>query len=182
MTEERLAEQSLEVLLTRVATETSGPAAGSAAAITAGMSAALVAKVARCSTRHLTDADMVITGADALHARALGLAEADAAAVSAMITQRSAKRRPEPNPTTDNMGTQSPAGYDARASAGSKPGDPTEIPHEIAGVAAQARELAERMTASANPLLLADAVAAQRLAEAAGAVCDTILESNQSLG
>lgn len=125
------------------------PAAGSAAAVAVGMAAALVGKVARRSRRHLDDADSLARTSDGLRERALHLAGADAAAVTAM--------------------TSSGTGVPPEAVA--VPREIGDLAHEVAGLAARVRE-------HGNPDLLADGVAAEHLAAAAGAATEAILTSN----
>lgn len=166
MTEQRLTQQSLERLLARMAAEKSGPAAGSAAATAAGMAAALVAKTARRSHRQLSDADTISSRADTLVSDALQLAAADAEAVSGLIAEQANR----------DSGTRSAAS----ASEPSPATDPNATPDQIGRLAAEVAELAAGLSKSGNPRLQADAVTAQRLAEAAGAGCDAILSSNRS--
>lgn len=125
------------------------PAAGSAAAVTAGMAAALVGKAARRSRRHLDDADALARTADGLRERALVLAGDDVAAVTAMVS--------------------SDAGLPPEAVA---------VPREIGGLAEEVAGLAERLCELGNPNLHADAVSARHLADAARAATDAILRSN----
>lgn len=167
MTEQRFTEQPLERLLARMATEKSGPAAGSAAASAVGMAAALVAKTARRSHRQLSDAAAISSRADTLLARALQLAEADADAVSGLIAEQAGRD----------------SGRSAAASSATRPvTDVNATPDEIGRLAAEVAELAADLSESGNPRLQADAVTAQRLAEAGGAGCAAILSSNRSTG
>lgn len=124
------------------------PAAGSAAAVAVGMAAALVGKAARRSRRHL-DADALARMADALRERALHLAGADAAAVTVM--------------TSSGTGV---------------PPEAVAVPREIGELATEVARLAAQLREHGNPDLLADAVAAQHLAAAAGAATEAILISN----
>lgn len=152
---DELTTQSLPLadFLQRMSADRPAPAAGSAAAVTAGMAAALLGKAARLSRRQRDDADSLADSSDALRERALELAEADAAAVTAMFS-----------------------------AGGTGPSDPSAVPREIAELAAQVAQLAARLSEHVNPRLHADAVAAQHLAEAARASINTVMRSNDLLG
>lgn len=125
------------------------PAAGSAAAINLGLGAALAGKTARLSGQHRADAEALAQAADAIRDRAVALAEADAEGVSATIS-----------------GEQS------------APIDINAVPRQIAELAGELAELAERLAARCNPRLRADAVSAWCMADAASGVIDAILHSN----
>lgn len=139
---------SVEGFLARMS-RAPAPAAGSAAAVAVGMAAALVGKAARRSRRHLDEADALAQTSDALRERALHLAGADAAAVTAMTSG----------------GTGPPA-------------EAVAVPREIGALATEVARLAARVREHGNPDLLADAVAAQHLVAAAGAATEAILTSN----
>ena len=139
----------LEQVLARMADTKPGPAAGSAAALSAAMAAALIQKAARLSARQLPDAEDLAGRAGALRRRLLELAEEDASAVIAMLT---------------GTGPSGPA---------------ATVPRQIGDHAAELAELADRLSSKGNPRLLADAVSARRLAEAAEAAVVAIVESNR---
>lgn len=147
--EEDLAALPLGAFLERTATNQGAPAAGSAAAVAAALGAALAGMTARLS-RELDGADRLAEHADTLRARALELAEADAAAVGAMLSG-SSPDRPDPN----------------------------DVPRAIGDVADELAGLAADLARDGNPRLHADAVAAGHLATAARAMVDGIIRSNR---
>src|SRR5699024_10422016 len=143
-----LASWPVEELLEEIAVGGAAPACGSAAAVAAGLSAALTGKVARRSRDLLPDAEALARTADELRRRAGALAAADAAARHAMVTTR---RLP-----------------DAARS----------VPEQIRDIAGELTPLAARLAAHGNPGLHADAVGAAQLAQAARAATEAILASN----
>ncbi|MDQ4084993.1 MAG: cyclodeaminase/cyclohydrolase family protein, partial [Actinomycetota bacterium] len=80
MGEGEVSSRAVHALLDVMGSARPDPAAGSAAALTAALAAALVGKAARLSRRHLDDADALAERADALRRRALELGDADAEA------------------------------------------------------------------------------------------------------
>ncbi|WP_157683411.1 cyclodeaminase/cyclohydrolase family protein [Microlunatus soli] len=161
-----IATSAVGELLARMADRRPGPAAGSAAALAAGLAAALTGKVARLSHRQLADAEGLAERADRLRERAVELADADAAAVVAMITGR---------------GPEVDAGASAAGGAGTESGArdaAVVVPEEIGELAAELADLAKHLAVQGNPRLRADAVAAVRLAESARAIVHEIQRSN----
>ncbi|QPZ38765.1 cyclodeaminase/cyclohydrolase family protein [Paramicrobacterium chengjingii] len=142
-------DDSVRMLLERMASGSPGPSAGSAAATAAALGAALAAKTARLSSQQLDVASEYANKADVLRDRALTLAEEDARGVRAMLSAT-----PE------------------------APADPSAIPREIADVAVAVRELAATLAERGNPRLHADAAAAECLAAAAERMIDGIIRSN----
>lgn len=167
MPEANLSTQSLAEFLERVSRDRPSPAAGSAAAVTAALGAALVGKAARLSGRHMDDAEQLAAEADDLRARALRLAEEDARAVANM----SARVRP----------ASEEAKVPADSTAGDTVDDAIAVPREIGEVAGTIAALARKLDAHGNPRLRADAVAAHRLADAAQQSADAIVRSNEGL-
>lgn len=157
-------------LLAQMSATAPGPAAGSAAAVAVSMAAALVAKTARLSPRHLQDAAALARTADAWCDRALELAGADASSVIAMLTA-DASRAPESPQTTVSPVVPVGAGCP----------DPSTIPRQIGELAEEVARQGARLSESGNPRLRADALAARHLAEAAGYTVDAIVRSNRGL-
>lgn len=156
----------LSEFLAQMSATTPGPAAGSAAAMAVGMAAALTAKTARLSIRHLQDADGLARAADRWRERASELAGADASNVTAMLT-------PDPSRGPGSPHSTDPPGHGCPA----RP-DPSTIPRQIGELAGEVARLAARLSELGNPRLRADALAARHLAEAAGAAVEAIVRSN----
>lgn len=150
MPEPSVMDGSVGELLTRMADPRPGPSAGSAAALAAGLAAALIGKIARLSTRRLPDARELAERADRLRGRAVELADADAAAVVAMLARPDAEADP----------------------------DAIAVPEEIGDLATELGTSARHLAATVNPWLRADALAAQQLAESAVAIIHEIRRSN----
>lgn len=140
----------VRALLERTAFD-AAPASGSAAAVTAGLAAALAGKVARRSSRQLADADALVEASDELRERAEVLSGADATAVHEMIS-----------------------------GSGPVPDDALAVPTQIREVAGEIAQIAARLAAHGKPGLHADAVAAGQLTQAARACADAILASNRT--
>lgn len=143
-----LTSQPLEQVLGRMSAMEPGPAAGSAAAITAAIAAALLTKTARLSRQQLPGAQDLARTAEHLRERALELAQADADAVQALLT------------------------------GGSGPADPSAIPQRIGDLARELADLATRICADGKESLRADAAAAGHLARAAEETVGAIVASN----
>jgi formiminotetrahydrofolate cyclodeaminase len=153
MTEGDLSGLPVHALLEQMASARPDPAAGSAAALSVALAAALVGKSARLSRRRLDDADRLAEQADALRVRALRLGQADAEAVASMV-------RTGPTEGTDAIA----------------------VPQEIGEVAAEVDRLAAHLGEHGNPRLRADAQAAHHLAEAAARTSRAIVRSNRGAG
>lgn len=156
-----IAEESVAGLLQLMSAAEPGPAAGSAAALTAGLAAALLGKTARLSGEYLDDAGALATAADTLRERAQQLATDDADGVRAMLSGD----------------TQPPEA--AMVPDGTGPPDPNAIPRRIGELATDVPRLATHLATYANPTLLADAHTAGHLAWAARASTEAIIRSNQ---
>jgi formiminotetrahydrofolate cyclodeaminase len=152
MAQSDLRDLPVHALLELMASARPDPAAGSAAALSVALAAALLGKTARLSGRHLDDAERLAGQADDLRVRAVRLGQADAEAVTSMVA---AARGP---------------GTDAMA-----------VPREIGEVAAEVDRLAAHLGEHGNPRLRADAQAAHHLAEAAARASRAILRSNEKL-
>ncbi|MGH8990541.1 MAG: cyclodeaminase/cyclohydrolase family protein [Acidimicrobiia bacterium] len=166
-------EESLSRFLELVASDQPTPsggsvAAGSAAATTVALAAALVAMVGRLSGKQLDEAPAIVAGAESLLRRALALADEDATAYGEV---RAAYARPkEADP--DGRRRQIRQAFE-RA---------TEVPLEITHLASETAAAASRLLQDGNPNLEGDAVTAVLLARAAAQAAATLVELNVSLG
>jgi len=131
-------------------------------AVAVALGAALAAMAARFSKARMDDAEALATQADALRARVLPLAQADADSYAAVLD---AYRLPKDDPGRD-------AAVAAALSAAA------EVPLAIAETAAEVGELAARVADSGNPNLLGDAAAATYLAEAGARACANLVRIN----
>lgn len=140
----------------RVAARTPAPGGGAVAALTAASAAALVAMAARF-------ADQPAGPAEALRARLEPLADADAAAYTAVLA---AYRLPADDP-------QRPGRIaDALRVA-------TEIPREVAAAAREVALLADDLAEHGNRNLVGDARVAALLARAAAEAADELAAINE---
>ncbi|WP_298331212.1 cyclodeaminase/cyclohydrolase family protein [Haloactinopolyspora sp.] len=126
------------------------PAAGSIAAATAALAAALTVKVARRSAAHRPDTDDLVAHGEKLLARLSLQISADPPAYAAYLRDRS------------------PQALRAASSA----------PAEVAKAGAEVATLAGDLAATGNPALAYDAAAAQRLATAATTVAESLIAAN----
>jgi methenyltetrahydrofolate cyclohydrolase len=143
-------------LLERVAARTSAPGGGAVAAITAASAAALVAMAARFS-------DQPATRAEELRAALEPLADADAAAYTAVLI---ARRLPKDDPTRVKRVAEALA-------------EATEVPRRVAAAAVEVAELAARLTETGNRNLVGDARVAELLARAAAESATALVEINE---
>jgi formiminotetrahydrofolate cyclodeaminase len=141
----------------RVAARTPAPGGGAVAAVTAASAAALVAMAARFSDRPAGPAD-------ALRARLEPLADADAAAYTAVLA---AYRLPADDPTrADRIA-------DALTTA-------TAVPREVATAACEVALLADELVEHGNKNLVGDARVAALLARAAAEAATALVEINEA--
>jgi len=145
-------------LLASIADETRAPAGGSVAAIVVALAAALVAKAARLSRGSWRDARGAIAQADALRARVVPLAEADAAAYAEAIAALEAR---DP-------------GLGAALSRSA------HIPLVIAEAAADVASLAKWVAEEGDPAARGDAATAAVYALAAARAAAHLVEINLS--
>jgi methenyltetrahydrofolate cyclohydrolase len=138
--------------LDELSSQRATPGGGAAAAVTMGLSAGLVAMVARYSTAVIPDASKIAARADDLRRRALALASQDAQAYRAVLEAR---------------GSRAPA-----LSAAANP------PLAIAEAAAELAGLAGRLARSGNPNLKGDALTGAILAEGAARAAAALVEIN----
>jgi len=141
----------------RVAARTPAPGGGAVAAVTAASAAALVAMAARFS-------DQPAGPADALRARLEPLADADAAAYTAVLA---AYRLPADDPTR----RERIAGALATA---------TEVPRKVATAAREVALLADDLVEQGNKNLVGDARVAALLARAAAEAATALVEINEA--
>lgn len=151
---------TLGELLDDLGARTPAPGGGAAAGLVLAMAAGLCGMAARFSGAELPEADRIAVRADEIRARAVELAESDAAAFAGVL----AARRLSPSERSDAV---SLAMADAVA-----------IPLEVAEEASELADLAGKVASGGNRNLLGDALAAVVLAEAAGTVAARLAEIN----
>jgi len=154
--------------LDALAGETPAPAAGSAAALTVAQAAALCAKTARLSRRHLA-ADRIgqlLADSERIGRAAASLIEHDAQAYSRVI---------EANRATRAAAAGSAGHPVALASALSHAAD---VPLRVVELAAKVTMLAAELAHEGNPALRGDAMAAEHLARAGGQAAATLVRIN----
>jgi formiminotetrahydrofolate cyclodeaminase len=151
-------------LLDRIAAETPTPGSGFVAALVVAHAACLVAMSARFSGRHWDEAGGAIAQAEALRARALPLARADADAYEAALEAMRAARAEPDGSRDDAIGTAL-----SRAA---------EVPLAIAEAALDVAELGALVSERGNPNLGGDAQAGVILAEAAARAAANLVAIN----
>lgn len=144
-------------LLERVAARTPAPGGGAVAAVTAAAAAALVAMAARFS-------DVDARRAEELRAILEPLADADAAAYTAVLA---ARRLPRDDPDRAQRLTVAMA-------------EAIAVPRQIAAAAVEVADLADGLVESGNPNLLGDARVAQLLARAAAESAAALVRINEA--
>lgn len=144
-------QQPLGAFLDDLAAETSAPGAGTVAAITVALGAALVEMAARFSE----GAEAALTSAAELRSRVTPLAQADGEAYVAFLAARR-------------------AGIDDAESRARI----VEVPLEVAECAVEVAELAASIAERGNPNLRGEAVAAAEAASAGAAIAATLVELN----
>jgi methenyltetrahydrofolate cyclohydrolase len=143
----RLGRQSVAELVDAIAERTPAPASGAAAAVTGALAAALVELAAQ-----IADDAAAAAEARSLSTRLLELADADGAAYTAFLAERTPEHRAEI----------------------------VRIPAEIATAAERAVELARGVRERLSRTVGADADAASALAGAAAAVARALVDVNSS--
>lgn len=141
-------------LLDRVASAQPGPAGGTVAALVVAMAAGLCAMAARLATDHLRHAPELVARSERLRARATPLARADAQAYARVLAAPREQRREA-----------------ARSAA-------TDVPLEVAGIAAEVADLAGELAHGGKPDLRGDALTAVCLAEAVASACAHLVAIN----
>jgi len=145
--------------LDELAARTPTPGGGGAAAVTGAMAAGLVAMAARFSVGRLPGALDLAEQADELRRRATGLAEADAAAYTAVLDAR----RPG--------GDLRSALYGAAV-----------VPLEIAEIGARVAQMAAQVASAGNPNLRGDAATGALLAAASARSAAFLVDINVTRG
>jgi formiminotetrahydrofolate cyclodeaminase len=166
MTDVEYRSEPLERFLEDLAAGTSTPGGGAVAAMATAMAAGLVAMVARFSTGVLTPAADVADKADELRRRATLLAEEDARAYGAV---KAAYAIPK---GTDGRPEQIRTALEGA----------TEVPLQVAALAAEIAALAAVLLEGGNRNLQGDAVTAVFLAAAAARSAAILVEGNVALG
>ncbi|MEJ7795605.1 MAG: cyclodeaminase/cyclohydrolase family protein [Nocardioides sp.] len=155
-------EQRLSDFLELVADRSPAPGGGAVAAVTASLSANLVTMAARYSADRLTRGDSLVDEVAALGRRAEALADEDAAAYSAVLVARAASDQP--------------------AVVGEALLRATEVPLEIAEIAAAIAQLAAEVHREGRADLRGDAATALLLAEGATRAAANLVEINVDAG
>ena len=154
-----LAEQRVAQMLDAVAAPTPAPGGGSSAAIACALAAALVEMAAGIGDAGGGDA----ARAGALRARALDLAERELTSYAPVLE---ARRLPADDP-------------ERRSRIAAALEEASEVPREIAVVAAEVVSLAQRVGSGAGAAVQADAETGRLLAEAAGRAATLLVETNR---
>ncbi|MEV2222377.1 cyclodeaminase/cyclohydrolase family protein [Nocardia vinacea] len=171
MSQPAFAEAILAQYLTDLAAKVPAPGGGAVAALHAAQGAALVAMVARYTTRakdaeHRPVIDRIIEAADAARERALALAEADAAAFTAV---GNAYKLPKDSPT------QAAARSDAITAALL---EAARVPAAVVDEADEVLSLATELLPIGNPNVVTDIGAAADAARAAATSSQLNIEIN----
>jgi len=154
----------VEELLDELARATPVPGAGPAAAVVTAAAAALTAMAARASRDSWSDAGAVVAQAESLRARATRLAEEDAAALEAFLTERSAGDETRPEARDFRLGRTLHRAAD--------------VPLAIAEAASDVAQLAAHTADRCIGDVRADAAAAAFLAHGAAAAAAHLVEVN----
>jgi len=163
-----LRHETLERFLERLASTDPAPGGGGSAAVATAMAAALVEMAAGLSAEQVDDAADVGAAAGAIRRRAVALADDDAAAYGRVIAAYRLPRDGDPD-------ARRRAIREALEGA-------TAVPLEIAGLAADAAALGNRLVGDGNPKLEGDATAAVLLARAAARAAARLVELNVAQG
>jgi formiminotetrahydrofolate cyclodeaminase len=161
-------DQPLSRFFESVASASPAPAGGAAAAVTVALAAGLSAMAARLSASHLPASAQLVEQAERLRQRAGELAHEDMMAFEAV---HAAYALPK---------DRDPEGRRLRISAALARA--TDVPLEIAGIAAQVAGLAGRLAMEGNPNLEGDAVTAALLALAGARSALVLIELNVRQG
>ncbi|MGK5115039.1 MULTISPECIES: cyclodeaminase/cyclohydrolase family protein [unclassified Geodermatophilus] len=162
---------SIETFLAQLAARVPAPGGGATAALHAAQAAALVAMVARYSDSarfadHAEEITTVTATADRLRQNALGLAEEDAAAFTAVTTAYGL-----PKGTPAEVAARSAAISTALVAAAS-------VPAIVIAVAEQVLALAEQLLPIGNRNVISDVAAAAEAARAAATTARVNVEVN----
>jgi methenyltetrahydrofolate cyclohydrolase len=162
---------TIETFLAQLAARVPAPGGGATAALHAAQAAALVAMVARYSDSakfadHADEIATITATADRLRENALGLAEEDAAAFTAVTTAYGLSKG-----TPDEAAARSEAIAKALVAA-------AHVPAIVVAVAEQVLSLAEQLLPIGNRTLLSDVAAAAEAARAAATTARVNVEIN----
>lgn len=161
-------DQPLSRFFESVASASPAPGGGAAAAVTVALAAGLSAMAARLSVGQLRDSAQLVDQAERLRQRATELAQEDMMAYEAV---HAAYALPK---------DRDPEGRRLRIRAALV--GATDVPLEIAEVAAQVAELAGRLATDGNPNLKGDAVTGALLALAGARSALALIELNVRQG
>jgi formiminotetrahydrofolate cyclodeaminase len=159
---------TVEQLLDELARGTPVPGAGPAAALVTATAAALTAMAARSSRESWAEAGSSIAQAEALRARAVALAQEDAAALEAFLVARGATGETRPEARDFRLGQTLDRAADA----------PLAIAETACDVALLAAQVADRCGGDVR----ADAAAAAQLAHGAARAAAHLVEINLAAG
>lgn len=157
-------ESSLGSFLGLVSDGGPAPAGGSVAAVAAGLAAGLCVKAARLSTRQMSDALDLVAAGERLRDRAAALCQADAEAYRLVVVAMRLPPAPDPQ--------------DRRREIAAALSRASDVPVEIAAIAAGVADLAARIAEDGNPNLLGDVVTAALLAEASARSAGALVRIN----
>ncbi|WP_448623495.1 cyclodeaminase/cyclohydrolase family protein [Geodermatophilus sp. URMC 64] len=162
---------TIETFLARLAARVPAPGGGATAALHAAQAAALVAMVARYSdsakfAEHAEEIATITATADRLRENAIGLAEDDAAAFTAVTTAYGL-----PKATPEEAAARSAAIAQALVTA-------AQVPAIVIAVAEKVLELAERLLPIGNRNVVSDVAAAAEAARAAATTARVNVEIN----
>ena len=161
-------DQPLRRFFESVASESAAPSGGAAAAVTVALAAGLSAMAARLSVSQLRDSAQLVDQAERLRHRATELAQEDMTAFQAVHAAYALPKDRDPEGRRRRI-------HAALVGA-------TEVPLEIAEVAAQVAELAGRLATGGNPNLQGDAVTGAFLALAGARSASALVELNVRQG
>jgi methenyltetrahydrofolate cyclohydrolase len=168
----RVADDFLDQPLSRffesVASESAAPGGGAAAAVTVALAAGLSAMAARLSESQLQGSAQLVDQAEGLRQRATELAQEDMMAFEAVHAAYALPKDQDPEGRRRQI---------RAALVGA-----TDVPLEIAEVAAQVAELAGRLARGGNPNLKGDAVTGALLALAGARSASALVELNVRQG
>jgi methenyltetrahydrofolate cyclohydrolase len=162
---------TIETFLAQLAARVPAPGGGATAGLHAAQAAALVAMVARYSdsakyAAHAEEITTITATADRLRENALGLAEEDAAAFTAVTEAYGL-----PKGTTDEAAARSEAIAQALVAA-------AHVPAIVIAVAEQVLSLAEQLLPIGNRNVISDVAAAAEAARAAATTARVNVEIN----
>ncbi len=162
---------TIETFLTQLGARVPAPGGGATAALHAAQAAALVSMVARYSDSakfadHAAEITTITATADRLRENALGLAEEDAAAFTAVT-----KAYGRPKGTPDEAAARSEAIAKALVAA-------AHVPAIVIAVAGQVLALAEQLLPIGNRNVISDVAAAAEAARAAATTARVNVEIN----